>query len=82
MLVYVPHWWDNCIYKLYPLTGAQLGATYVVDINGRVIMEHRMESLGDICDNGRILKSLGLSDTQKERLSAADGLRSTSLVSL
>lgn len=42
------------------LGSTQLGATYVVNISGQIVMEHRMTKLGDLCSNDDILLSLGL----------------------
>eukprot|EP00041_Stephanoeca_diplocostata_P023776 m.591614 g.591614 ORF g.591614 m.591614 type:complete len:148 (+) comp22381_c0_seq4:727-1170(+) len=40
--------------------GTQLGATYIVDVGGDVILEHRQNSIGDFLDNADILHSLGI----------------------
>lgn len=44
----------------YITTCVQLGATYIVDVGGDVILEHRQNSIGDFLDNADILRSLGI----------------------
>jgi len=40
--------------------GTQLGATYVANVTGSTVMEHRQESFGDYVENEDIKKSLGI----------------------
>jgi len=47
-------------FKYGMVHGTQLGATYVIDSSGNVVMEHRQETFGDYVDNNKVFESLGL----------------------
>lgn len=42
--------------------GTQLGATYVANVHGGTVMEHRQQGFGDYVENAAIKRSLGIAE--------------------